>query len=104
MIHCRVWNMMTSKYFNTLFQTRLLIHGFCDYGVSYTLGMLNASGAAPMRKTGSAIPISCSGHGDAPLKLVDFGIAGVLRRRNSTEGRDGGATRLQTSHGSGWHG
>ncbi|CAK9091074.1 Calcium-dependent protein kinase 5 (PbCDPK5) [Durusdinium trenchii] len=30
-------------------------------------------------KTGSAIPISCSGHGDAPLKLVDFGIAGVLR-------------------------
>ncbi|CAE8602635.1 unnamed protein product, partial [Polarella glacialis] len=28
---------------------------------------------------GSAIPISCSGLGDAPLKLVDFGIAGVLR-------------------------
>lgn len=30
-------------------------------------------------KNGSAIPISCSGHGDAPLKLVDFGIAGVVR-------------------------
>jgi len=28
---------------------------------------------------GSAIPIACSGHGDAPLKLVDFGIAGVVR-------------------------
>ncbi|CAJ1450251.1 unnamed protein product, partial [Effrenium voratum] len=28
---------------------------------------------------GSAIPIACSGHGDAPLKLVDFGIAGVCR-------------------------
>eukprot|EP00930_Biecheleria_cincta_P032248 TRINITY_DN22381_c0_g1_i1.p1 TRINITY_DN22381_c0_g1~~TRINITY_DN22381_c0_g1_i1.p1 ORF type:complete len:551 (-),score=71.64 TRINITY_DN22381_c0_g1_i1:8-1660(-) len=26
-----------------------------------------------------AIPTSCSGNGDAPLKLVDFGIAGVLR-------------------------
>ena len=22
---------------------------------------------------------ACSGHGDAPLKLVDFGIAGVVR-------------------------
>ncbi|CAE7177967.1 CPK12 [Symbiodinium necroappetens] len=28
---------------------------------------------------GSAIPIACSGEGDAPLKLVDFGIAGVVR-------------------------
>lgn len=28
---------------------------------------------------GSAIPIACSGLGDAPLKLVDFGIAGVVR-------------------------
>lgn len=44
----------------------------------------------------SAVPIACSGNSDAPLKLVDFGISGVVRcdrpskrlltRRAGTEG------------------